>query len=194
MSAFRILEEFHREVMASYPPQGEALIPRLPPGAWGQVSFRYILSVPAMVEISRIIEDAAAQSRRTADLHVSFQFLSRFLPRVDRYRDIGTGIARGWIYGAPDVPDSSGWEWPAPFRWINTEGTPLVYYWFVIAYGPGLSMTLLAREVQALEGEGRYYEGFYTFRPDVAYQLLGILHLCFPEELPVPRRPEELRW
>jgi hypothetical protein len=77
VSAFRTLEAFHREVMAYCPPRGEALIPRLRPGAWGQVSFRYILSVPAMVEISRIIEDAAAQSRRTADLHVSFQVLSR---------------------------------------------------------------------------------------------------------------------
>jgi len=147
-----------------------------------------------MVEISRISEDAAAQSRRTADLYVSCQVLSRFLPRMDRCRDIGMGIARGWIYGALGVPDSSGWEWPAPFRWIHTEGAPLVYSWSVIAYGPGLSMTLLAREVQALDGAGRYYEGFYTFRPEVADQLSGNLRLGFPEDLPVPRRPEELRW
>lgn len=194
MAAFRILEDFYREVMRSYPPQGEALLKRIRPETWRQISFRYIFSVPAMTAVSRIIEDAAAQSRGTADLHVSFQVLSRFLPQLDRYRAFSSGIARGWIYAAPDISDISGLMLPAPIRWINTSGTPLVEYWFVIAYGPGLAMTLLAREIPSLDGSGRYYEGFYTFEGEIAYQVLMILHILFPADVPMPSRPEEQRW
>lgn len=194
MSAFRILDDFYKDVLSSYPPQGEALLRQLAPEAWRHIAFRYILSVAAMTSVSHIIEEAAAQSRGTAHLHVSFQFMSRFLPQVERYRTISLGIARGWIYGAMDVHEPGGPILPASLRWINTEGTPLVQYWFVIAYGPGLFMSLLAREISALHGAGRYYEGFYAFDRDISYQLLLILHMCFPEDVPMPRRPEELQW
>lgn len=194
MSAFQVLETFYRDFLAVYPPQGEDVLQHLPSDAWRSVSFRYIFSVEAMTKVSRIIEDAAAQSRRTADLHVSFQFLSRFLPQQERYRALSEGIARGWIYAAPDIPDPWALVRQLRMQWINVEGTPLVRYWFVIAYGPGLSMSLLALEVPSLNRSGRYYEGFYTFEPDIAYQLTMILHLLFPNEVPLPRRPEALRW
>ena len=73
---------------------------------------------------------------------------------------------------------------------IDTEGSPLLHYWYLVAYGPGVYKTLLAQEISALSGEERYYEGFYTFQPDVAYQMVAILHQLYPKQVPVPVAPE----
>lgn len=194
MSAFQLFESFYRDAMSHYLPQGEALLERVPSEIWARGAFRYIFSVPAMIAVSRIIEDAAASSRGTADLHVSFQYISRFLPQLERYRMLSVGVARGWIYGALDVPDLTAIMLPPSMRWIDIRNTPLTEYWFVVAYGPGLSMALLAREIPSLDRSDRYYEGFYAFDRDVAYELLLILHLCFPRDVPAPSRPEELEW
>lgn len=194
MSAFQVLESFYRDILAAYPPQGEKMLRHIPAESFRNLSFRYILSTEAMIEISQIIEDAVAQSRRTADLHVSFQYLSRFLPQLKRYRALAEGIAQGWIYGAPDIPDPSALPWPPRMRWINIGEGPLVNYWFVIAYGPGLSMSLVAREIPGVFHKARYYEGFYTFEQGVAYQLILIFHMLFPNEIPLPIHPEMMKW
>lgn len=75
---------------------------------------------------------------------------------------------------------------------VDTGGTPLVNYWFVVAYGGGVCMSLLAQEIPALSGESgeRYYEGFYTFRADTAYQILSILNGIYPDQVPAPQPPE----
>ena len=75
---------------------------------------------------------------------------------------------------------------------IDTEGSPLLHYWYLVAYGPGVYKTLLAQEIPALSGEERYYEGFYTFSPHATYNLLQILHQAYPVQVPEPARPEDL--
>ncbi|WP_448591955.1 DICT sensory domain-containing protein [Thermoflexus hugenholtzii] len=192
MNALRILEDFYRGIMASYPPQGETLLARVRPEAWRQLAFRYTLSVEAMTQISHIIEEQAMQHPRPVCFHVSFQTLSRFLPQRERYRALAPRVKRLWLYGAFDVADPEEARVGPNVILIDTEGTLLLSYWFVIAYGPGLSMCLLAREIPALDGRGRFYEGFYTFEPAVAYEILTMLHLAFPSQVPAPARVEEL--
>ncbi|MCA9969611.1 MAG: hypothetical protein KC425_05310, partial [Anaerolineales bacterium] len=114
-----------------------------------------------MTKISHIIEDQVLQTPRAGALHTSFQYLSRVLPQQQRYARIASTAGGLWLYFEPDVPAGQA----APLlqhpqvQVIDTGGTPLRDYWFVVAYGEGLSMTLLAHEVPALTGHGRFYEG-----------------------------------
>ena len=91
-----------------------------------------------------------------------------------------------WLYG---VDDASLPELPNTIN-VVTNGTPLEHYWFVVAYGPGIYMSLLAEEI-ANGDEERIYEGFYTFEPQTAFQIISILHQMFPAQIPAPASPEE---
>lgn len=192
-TAFRIFEEFYRSILQAMVPQGEALLRRMDTGKWRVLSFRSTFSVSAMTEISHVIEDAALASRGTADLHVSFQQLSRLLPQESRYRGIAAAVRGLWIYGAFDVPDPARFRWNSRVRLIDTGRTPLEAYWLVVAYGPGLSMSLVAREIPSMVGPGRFYEGFYTFEAPVAFEILTLLHLIFPDQVPTPTPMEQMR-
>jgi hypothetical protein len=74
---------------------------------------------------------------------------------------------------------------------IDTTNSSLAQYWFVVAYGPGIGMSLVAEEVPSLTGTERFYEGFYTFELATAYQLSLILHQIFPDDVRRPVTPEE---
>jgi hypothetical protein len=50
----------------------------------------------------------------------------------------------------------------------------------------------LAEEVKGETPQDRAYEGFFTFDPSVAYQMLSRLHQAYPQTVPQPRPPEEL--
>jgi len=51
---------------------------------------------------------------------------------------------------------------------------------------------LVAEEVPSLTGSERFYEGFYTFDLETAYQLNLILHQIFPNRVRRPVSPERL--
>jgi hypothetical protein len=189
----QILQTFYQRMMPLFMPQAERVLDRLDPTKLNDVSFRYTFSVQAMTKISYIIEDSVLTSPRTADLHASFQYLSRVKPQLPRYENIAR-TARGlWLYYEPDTDDASVHNLvKTPYvTGVDTSGTPLVNYWFVVAYGGGVHMTLLAQEVASLSNSERYYEGFYTFEAATAYQILHILHQIFPKTVPNPRPPEE---
>jgi DICT domain-containing protein len=194
MSSTDILNRFYQRMMPLFPPQAERILETAPVDNVSQLSFRYTFSVSAMTKVSRIIEDAAMASPRTSELHASFQYLSRLTDQQARYQRVAENTNGLWLYYAADTD-------PAPFTellsspyvtTIDTGDSPMVNYWFVIAYGPGVNMTLLAQEVDSLAGEDRYYEGFYTFEPDPAYQVLSILHQIYPDAAPRPTAPEQM--
>jgi len=184
-----ILGNFYRRMLPLYQPRTEAVLRRTSPSDLQRLTFRYIFTVNGMTEISHMIEELITSTPNVADSHVSFQYFSRLLPQMDRYRLVAQSSKSLWLYGVSDatlpiLPNTI---------YVNTAGTPLENYWYVIAYGPGISATLLAEELtpaERLPGEPRMYEGFYTFEPDTTYQVLAVLNQIFPERVPVPTAPE----
>jgi len=185
-----ILPNFFQKVMPDFTPRAETFLKTISPENLNHLNFRYILTVGGMVEISHLIEDRIIGTPDAAETHVSFQYFSRFAVQHDRYAKIAEAAKGLWLYGIPDqaLPEFSR------MHGIDTSGTALENYWFLIAYGPGLSMTLLAEEVvhgnPELTGEPRLYEGFYTFDANIAYKLLVVLHQTFPDKLVEPTLPE----
>jgi hypothetical protein len=187
-----ILGSFFNRILPLFPPRTEAVLKDITPSTLGELNFRYIFTVDGMVTISHIIEDMTNKNKGVADLHVSFQYFSRFADQEERYRKVAEYATGLWLYGVNDAPLPKLSRMTA----IDTSGTPLENYWFVIAYGPGVSATLLAEEItpeHRLEHEPRMYEGFYTFEVDTGYQILMLMHQMFPDQVPMPVAPEKLK-
>ncbi len=187
-----IIQTFYQRMMPLFKPQAEKLLDNIDTETLNNLAFRYTFSVEAMTKISHIIEDAVISTPRSADLHASFQYLSRLSPQQARYTTLAS-YARGlWLYYESDLPKTElrSLFSHANVTGIDTQGTPLVDYWLVVAYGEGVHMSLLAQEIPAMSGNERYYEGFYTFQADTAYQILAILHQIYPGSTPAPRPPE----
>lgn len=186
-----ILTQFFGKLLPLFPPRAEAFLKSAHPDDLQRVNFRYIFTVQGMVEISHLIEDFVLANPGAADMHVSFQAFSRFADQEERYARLSESVQGLWLYGVPDVPPP---QLPRTSI-VDTSGTPLEQYWFVIAYGPGVHMTLLAEEINPadrLPDEPRMYEGFYTFDPNFAYKVLNVLHTLFPEQVSQPVPPELL--
>lgn len=186
-----ILSNFFGKLMPMFPPRSEAFLKSATREDLQRVNFRYIFTVQGMVEISHLIEDAIMASPGVSQTHVSFQYFSRVADQQERYARVAQASTGLWLYGVPDAP------LPEFVRTIavDTTGTPLEHYWFVIAYGPGIHMTLLAEEVNPVDrlpGEPRMYEGFYTFDQNFAFKVLTVLHKLFPEQVGEPTLPELL--
>ncbi len=187
-----ILQTFYNRMMPLFTPQAERILDSVQPAVLQDLAFRYTFSVEAMIKISHIIEDAVIQTPRTAVLHASFQYLSRIVPQQARYQQVAQTAEGLWLYYAADADPATAvslLSMPRVFT-IDTADTPLVNYWFVVAYGGGIHMTLLAQEIPSLSGHERYYEGFYTFEADAAYQILHILHQIYPKDVPLPLPPD----
>ncbi len=186
-----VLGNFYHRALPLYPPRAEALLQRTRPSDLQRLTFRYIFTVDGMIEISHMIEDIITSNRNAAQSHVSFQYFSRLAAQLDRYKLVAQSSQGLWLYGVPDAPLPA----LSNATYVDTSGTPLEDYWFVIAYGPGISATLLAEEItpaERLPGEPRMYEGFYTFETDTAYQVLAVLHQLFPSQAPNPIAPEQM--
>lgn len=186
-----ILSNFFGKLMPLFPPRSEAFLKSATREDLQRVNFRYIFTVQGMTEISHMIEDSILASPGVSETHVSFQYFSRVADQAERYARVAQDSTGLWLYGVPDVPLPKFAHTVA----VDTSGTPLEHYWFVIAYGPGIHMTLLAEEINSadrLSGEPRMYEGFYTFDPTFAYKVLTVLHSLFPDQVGAPTLPELL--
>lgn len=186
-----VLVQFFGKLLPLFPPRSETFLKSASQEDLQRVNFRYIFTVNGMIEISHLIEDFVISNPGVADTHVSFQAFSRFADQEQRYARLAEAAQGLWLYAVPDVPPP---QLPRTAI-LDTSGTPLERYWFVIAYGPGIHMTLLAEEVTAadrLPHEPRVYEGFYTFDANLGYKVLNVLHAIFPQKVPIPTLPELL--
>lgn len=187
-----ILGSFYNRLLPLFPPRTETFLKSLTSEKLKQVNFRYIFTVDGMTEISHMIEDIVNKNPSVADMHVSFQYFSRFADQQERYLEIAEHSTGLWVYG---VPDAKLPEMPRTIP-VDTSGTPLEHYWFVIAYGPGVSAALLAEEITPTDrvpDEPRMYEGFYTFEAGTAFQILMLLNQMFPQQVPIPHSPEMMK-
>jgi hypothetical protein len=183
------LSQFFGKLLPRFSPRTEAFLKSATLSDLQHVNFRYIFTVSGMVEISHMIEDAITGSPGVAETHVSFQYFSRVAAQQERYAGVASASTGLWLYGVPDLPLPAFTRTTA----IDTTGSPLEHYWFVIGYGPGFSMALLAEEItpaERLVGEARMYEGFYTFDADLAYKMLMVLSQLFPAQVNPPALPE----
>lgn len=186
-----ILSQFFGKLLPMFPPRTEAFLRSASAADLQRVNFRYIFTVQGMTEISHLIEDTVISMPGVAQTHVSFQAFSRVADQQAIYTRVAESSTGLWLYGVPDSPLPNFARTVA----VDTSGTALVDYWFVIAYGPGLSMCLLAEEQNAAErlpGEPRMYEGFYTFDQNFTYKVLVVLHQIFEDQVPNPTMPELL--
>lgn len=176
-----VLSSFYQNLLPLFQPRTEDHLHRLKSQDMQHASFRYIFSVDNMTEISHLIEDSVIETRGIADTHVSFQYFSRIAAQLEQYKRVAASAKSLWLYGIPDAPMP---DLPHTLG-ISVSGTPLEKYWFVVAYGPGIYATLLAQEIMPEQGQ-RLYEGFYTFEPQTAYQIIRLLHQMFPSQIPEP--------
>ncbi|MBI3175616.1 MAG: hypothetical protein HYZ25_17990 [Chloroflexi bacterium] len=181
-----VFSTFYHNLLPHFSPRTEGFIANLKPQDLHHSSFRYIFSVRSMIEISHLIEDSVIETSGVADTHVSFQYYSRIAAQAKQYKRVAESARQLWLYGVPDAPLP---KWPRTIG-ISTSGTPLEKYWFVVAYGAGLYATLLAEEIDAGNGQ-RLYEGFYTFEPETAYQVIRLLHQMYPVQIPEPVSPKD---
>jgi len=189
MSNTDILGNFYRRMLPLYQPRTESVLRHSDKNDLKSLTFRYIFTVDGMIEISRMIENLVTSSPKISETHVSFQYFSRITPQLEHYRHVAQASKGLWLYGVPDAPIP---DLPSTI-FVDTKNTPLEKYWFVIAYGAGISATLLAEEItpaERLPGEPRMYEGFYTFEEDTTYQVLAVLNQIFPEFVKPPLMPE----
>ncbi len=189
--AISLFAQFFQKSLPLFPSRAEAAVFGSELEKLKSDRFRYTLSVDAMILISHMIEDAAAQSQRPVQLHVCFQYLSRLQDQYERYSGLTPKLEGLWLYAVSDdrLPN---WK---KMTFIDLAGHPFVDYWFVIAYGAGVSMTLLAEEKKTELRQKiteRVYEGLYTFDEQIAYKVLSLLHMNFPDKVPVPIPPELL--
>jgi len=180
------LSAFYHKLLPLFPPRTEGYINRLKQQDLLHANFRYIFSVKSMIEISHMIEDSVINTLGGADTHVSFQYFSRINAQLGQYTKVAEASKCLWLYGVSDAPLPQ----LARTTGIDTSGTPLEKYWFVVAYGPGIYATLLAEEIAPEEGQ-RFYEGFYTFEPNAAFQIISLLHHMFPTQVPPPIAPQD---
>jgi len=181
-----ILSIFYHDLLPLFQPRTEGHLHHLKPRDLQHSNFRYIFSVDGMVKISHLIEDSVIKTPGVADTHVSFQYFSRIAAQADQYQRVAEASNNLWLYGVPDAPLP---KFPRAIG-IDTSGTPLEEYWFVVAYGPGIYATLLAKEITPEDGQ-RLYEGFFTFETRTAYQIIAVLHQMFPAQIPEPVPPAE---
>jgi hypothetical protein len=188
--SFEILLNFYRNTLPLYPNQPESALDQA--NQLNQQAFRYTFSVNSMIKISRIIEQTSF-ANPSCDLHVSFQYLSRIRHQQKWYEELAYRVNRMWLYYAADESPQESAVAPllshSRVQSIDTTNSPLEEYWFVVAYGAGVSQMLLAHEIP---GEGqRQYQGFFTFDGQTTYQILSILNQIYPTQLPVPKLPSE---
>ena len=184
------LSIFFQRSMFGFIPRAESFLQSVQASDLKSLNFRYIFTVKGMIEVSHLIEDTIINTPGVAETHVSFQYFSRIAQQHERYISVAEASKGLWLYGLPDVP-------LPPYKrvvGVDTTNTALEHYWFVIGYGAGFSMTLLAEEVlpdgPKANNEPRYYEGFYTFDVNIAYRLLILLHQMFPAQVANPTMPE----
>ncbi|MBE0671908.1 MAG: hypothetical protein IH588_15085 [Anaerolineales bacterium] len=180
-----ILSTFYHKLLPLFPPRTEKYLSRLKPKDLQSSNFRYIFSVKSMISISRLIENSVIETPGVADSHVSFQYFSRIDEQLDQYKKVAVSSNGLWLYGVPDAPLP---KLPRTIG-IDTSGTPLERYWFVVAYGAGIYATLLAEEIDP-DDDQRLYEGFFTFGSETAFQIISLLHQMFPTQISEPIAPE----
>jgi DICT domain-containing protein len=121
--------------------------------------------------ISREIENTTLEDGAYTRLFSSFQYLSRFLPQVERYRKLAAQSESVYVFGVPDVPVPAI---PNLHYIYLTPQHQLTKEWFLISYGEDYACALATEEIsrENVPDSERRFKGIWTFDES----LVSILH------------------
>jgi DICT domain-containing protein len=117
-----------------------------------------------MSQISFEIEDATLESGRKTRIFAGFQYMSKFLPQLDRYRKMAAHNESIYVFGIPDVPVPA----IARVHYVKLSPTDqLSKEWFVVGYGRNYASALATEEISTFTDPDheRVFNGVWTFNP-----------------------------
>jgi DICT domain-containing protein len=134
-------------------------------GLVGRVMKENILlqSRKGMSLISREIENTTLIDNAQTRVFSSFQRLSRFLPQIDRYRQLAERAEEVYVFGEPDIatlPDIKN------LRYVPIKpDSHLAREWFLISYGKDFYSALVTEELTHIDDpdDQRQFRGLWTF-------------------------------
>ena len=138
-----------------------------------------------MTVISNEIENATLLDNADNIIFSGFQRMSRFLPQVERYRQIAQRAEAVYVFGVPDVT-------PPPIENITyvplKENQQLFKEWFLVSYGQDYFSALATEELTHIDDPDpdRIFKGVWTFELDLVHILFEWLSAT------TDRRPEML--
>lgn len=115
-----------------------------------------------MSRISHVIEGHVLDQPADMQVYAGFQYLSRFLPQMKRYRKMAQSAKHIYVFGVPDILP------PAIDNLTYIELKPedaLAKEWFILAYGKDYQCALATEELTSFHDpdEERVFKGVWTF-------------------------------
>lgn len=119
-----------------------------------------------MSKVSYIIEETTRTDGVGNIIFASFQYMSKFIPQMKRYREIARNAKHVYVFGVPDVP------LPAIDNITYVELSPddkLAKEWFVVSHGVDFSTALVTEELSNFydPDDQRRFNGFWIFNDGI---------------------------
>lgn len=115
-----------------------------------------------MSRVSYEIENATLIDRAQTRIFAGFQYMSRFIPQIERYTRIAARSESVYIFGVPNVvvPDI-----PRIVYVPLSEKDALAREWFLVSYGLDYASALATEEMSAPDtpDSERIFNGVWTF-------------------------------
>ena len=176
------LEQFCQQTAFQFPRESDSTLQHLEADVLLRSSFRTMFRPSTISHLSDLIEEVIVSGDGITEVHASFVSFEGFTERAYRYAEIAVTVMGLWVY-APCAVEQNVMPRSA---FINTSGTPLSNFWWIIARGPSRSMCLFAEQIPCDCPERRQYRGFYTTADQTAVDALNLLHAALPDQVPEP--------
>lgn len=177
-----VFQEFCQQTSFQFPRESDSTLQNLDADVLLHSNFRTMFRPATICHLSDLIEEAIVNGAGITEVHASFVSYEGFTERAYRYAEIAVTVMGLWVY-APCVVTLNVMPRSA---FINTTGTPLSDYWWIIARGPSRSMCLFAEQIPCDCPDRQQYRGFYTTADQTAIDALKLLHAALPDEVPEP--------
>ena len=118
-----------------------------------------------MNAISHEIENATLVDGASTRIFSAFQRMSRFLPQVERYRQIAARSEEVYIFGIPDI-EARQMPKIAGLKYVPIHpNSQLAKEWFLVSYSTDYYSALVTEELSEMDDPDheREFKGLWTF-------------------------------
>lgn len=131
--------------------------------------------------VSFEIENATIEHKAHARIFAGFQYMSKFLPQVERYRKLAANSESVYVFG---VPDTRPPEIPNVTYIDLKPSDRLAREWFLISSAPEYYAALATEELTEIDDpdETRVFEGIWTYD----LPIISIMHDWLSSAVDVP--------